>query len=95
MLTGLQDEGADKSDVELLKEILDSNLDFSFSNFSDSSQDQPENQASNPEGGTNKILSAFSNNSQKSCYLPSQLLDMNKSFSGGKYLFFILAMHFY
>ncbi|KAG8186453.1 hypothetical protein JTE90_012372 [Oedothorax gibbosus] len=82
LLTGLQEDRADKSDVELLKEILESNLNFSFSNIVDSSQDQSESSSQNLSGGTNKILSPFANNSQKSCYLPSQLLDMGKGLSG-------------
>ncbi|KFM69034.1 Islet cell autoantigen 1, partial [Stegodyphus mimosarum] len=80
-LTGAQNEDCDRSDLELLHEILDSNCDYKLSNnltsqIQDICQASSLNQQINSSRREN-----LQNSSQASYFMPSQLLDMNKSFS--------------
>ncbi|XP_035219577.1 islet cell autoantigen 1-like isoform X2 [Stegodyphus dumicola] len=80
-LTGAQNEDCDRSDLELLREILDSNCDYKLSNNL-SSQIQDICQASSINQQINSSRQEnLQNSSQASYFMPSQLLDMNKSFS--------------
>ncbi|GFS90836.1 islet cell autoantigen 1 [Nephila pilipes] len=78
LLTGKQND-VYKDDIELLNEILGSDGDSSISSFSDSNfqNEHSKNSSANQESGRN-FFALLQSSSQTSCFLPSQLLDMNK-----------------
>lgn len=74
LLTGVHGSDADKSDLELLQEILDSSGDFSLANQWSGSQISSCN---HPVEGN--MIASLQSSSHTSYFLPSQLLDMNTS----------------
>lgn len=86
LLTGVQSIDTDKSDLELLHEILESNNEFcSYEKW----QETPNNSDYTAEG--------MKNISEASCFLPSHFLDMNlpsstnqSSLKGTAFLFIFL-----
>lgn len=82
LLTGIQEVESEKSDLELLNEILDSSTDFSLSSqWPDVSQS-----SSSDLQSEESILASLRGGSEASCFLPSQLLDMNSTCSSSQSL---------